>query len=1479
METRLAIKPAEGIFVEAVRQYLARPSKKKLPSFIRRCLDGDFSVTAEAVQAELLDIEHASNQKPAKRIFRSVFNALSDYDAVCFQRHTRVLDRVEIHLRKLSRELQRLAEYEALFPESQLMQDMLVEHYLLILQFWTLVEETYSSSALALAAKSITSASSKRIDEITERICQSSNDILQTVQIVQERVRRGEKEDVMREYKEVERVLGDIFRFQLDKEKDWRRDKVDEWLRDKEVRNNINNFRHQRDGEDVLRPIPRSGEWMVNHPTFNAWMDPSGKRNTIWVHGDPGVGKSVVCARAVNEVQQRDSNALVAFQYYSFDEDSDDPTATYRNIASQLCSAMIEFDDISDSLVDLTRSADDEGAVRLFIERIISESRVTYIFIDGLDEECHEKSWPVACRTLRFLKELADRPDSGLKLWLSSQDRQVIRDEMEDVPEIHINEEANKDDISMLFQHALATRLSKRLSAMDKTAVILQDLQSQVQGNFLWASLMLKTINKAYNLRDLREKSREALPKDFGLYLEKLIQGLEKSPLVIKALSLLTYALRPLTLDELCEALEISDTAAGQNLDDEGYIARESILQDLAPLVRVTKFSELNRDEEVCTLCHGSVRQFLKKNPKILTSKDDRWSEEVEIGPKLLAQICLKYLQQPRYVGQLKRTADGALTTQCGQSVLEHHFLNYSARYWDQHLNELTFSEDLGNKVEKFIRSSSFVTSLQVQTLFLRGKSILMTIRGPEDRMYFPFPNWFIEKQPNGRLLKEQYGRAIDEWGGFLDCWASVKDAFAGQLDQCHWSGLGKSNFLRSIPSSVKCYPLEIEEAPSGNVPTVLFNYVRPWRKEILVFKANLCDINAHQIAVMCDSWVYRGEHQPRLESAQTILIPASWIDSYSIPTIRDPSFRPPLITMSENGTLLRIGSRLYSKTQGYQFRPLDVDADAMEYADEISCGSGVMAIASRRQVWSEAVKSEDTHADAPNHRFQTEAGGPQLDDAASHPISGTNEDDDTCSGVESNFDEHLAEFEELIGLESEPDLRSDLNSFLSCSARESWSESSSQAAQDEIEDDVLWNDWDGVMDLTELEFDYEGLEDKIITHFLVRDPGNDDLEAANDSTGKAALKKRKNELEQLLGIKDDKRSKGRLSEIRIFSTTGHGAYERVFHFVQKARGMLLDSPPVFHPSAKLLVWPIDGGEVLFADYEQGTYFTRTLSGVEPDCCPISVQAKFSSCGKHLHLASFFRSFCVPGCRCAGGKKDKEDGPSKPFAHSIIRITTYQLSENKVTRSPPRLIYRNELDLDNLLEKKEELHGPWPTFTLAWTADYLYVANNKPQLQVYRVPLFQHVEEGTVELNAKHGICENESSASLPSSVRSRSVFFWPSSPAGLADATPGNSRPSNSASGDKNIAATIVLSSRIAEAGAFGPSAGTGRDENGNLPQVIHLTASQFGTFTSTGLYCIHGHKCLQLTAPFVGGQLLSRFEDYLACIKCGRSLLAATY
>lgn len=85
-----------------------------------------------------------------------------------------------------------------------------------------------------------------------------------------------------------------------------------------------------------------------------------------------------------------------------------------------------------------------------------------------------------------------------------------------------------------------------------------------------------------------------------------------------------------------------------------------------------------------------------------------------------MANICLKYLLQPRYRRLLTKKGE-TFVDLGGEDIMDHHLLSYAAKYWDKHMDDVTYSSDFCQKVSRYITSTQFYTLLQVQSLFVEG--------------------------------------------------------------------------------------------------------------------------------------------------------------------------------------------------------------------------------------------------------------------------------------------------------------------------------------------------------------------------------------------------------------------------------------------------------------------------------------------------------------------------------------------------------------------------------------------------------------------------------------------------------------------------------------------------------------------------------------------------------------------------------------
>ena len=181
----------------------------------------------------------------------------------------------------------------------------------------------------------------------------------------------------------------------------------------------------------------------------------------------------------------------------------------------------------------------------------------------------------------------------------------------------------------------------------------------------------------------------------------------------------MAYSKRPLSLDELCEAVATSDLDTGENLDDQCEIFSDKLLAKCEPFVRIEEIETAGRHRSFARLAHFSLKNFLVQNPNLFSP-----DAKLSITPEFMAMACLKYLQQARYSVLLVRAAKTFVTGAESDDINDHALLGYAAKYWYRHMDDLPYSPDICHKVEVFVTSSNYFTLLQFQSLFVDGMSL-----------------------------------------------------------------------------------------------------------------------------------------------------------------------------------------------------------------------------------------------------------------------------------------------------------------------------------------------------------------------------------------------------------------------------------------------------------------------------------------------------------------------------------------------------------------------------------------------------------------------------------------------------------------------------------------------------------------------------------------------------------------------------------
>ncbi|KAF6810207.1 hypothetical protein CPLU01_15362 [Colletotrichum plurivorum] len=1107
--------------------------------------------------------------------------------------------------------------------------------------------------------------------------------------------------------------------------------------------------RNHNDFSNFLQKMkPGTGDWLLGqNKSYLNWSSSEAPTPAVlWLYGQPGFGKSVLCAHAIQkaikraEASEDSRKPVVAYQLYSWDSEPETTTTALLNLADALVTCYPDRPGRDEAFKGILRASVHLDSLKDLIKILVRKFSGLYLFIDGLDEL-------VDAAGNIFAKK---GPPSAIK-------------------RIPLHEGSNLSDIAVLFEET-------RQDAMNsiQARANLDQLQPLVGSNFLWAKWMLEDFSKPrIEEENLVDPTR--VPRSLGEYLRRRItQHTENDPKSRLAaaliLSFLVYAKRPLSLEELRDA--VCAALVSEPGDDIGvttHYGSDTVEEICAPFVRVDNI-ETNKGkvQTVYRLYHASVQGFLLENLHVLreaargsshgskdrekdkiNSNDDGLHEDDEysISPQLLARACLRYLQQNRYKEPLKIVtldnkfdfAPAEIKPGQEQSVEEHHLLVYAAKYWVRHLqhpdlnNSSKRRRQLYGSIEKFVRSSHFHTMLQVQSTFVGGQfHFWHSTETNRTGFVRALPSYFSESEAGVRLQR-QYNEAMGEWGYFLREHSCYGKSCAGQINLCLWGTLGTDHFLNpmpGMPSWIK-YPKSYKMEGKWDPPN-----------------------NAENVEIEVESWTIKPEKMPEVNvdtKSPTHLVAVEDLELYEVPLKKDFVGRPRAIAISSDGEVLRVGSAIYvRKDESLKRVSIEGLKPDMHFFGEMGQRDNSLVLARRGHIKREdlieqqidsgyVADQEDTHMTIGS---DDESDGKRVDSQYSTPQGSDCESDAGEDGTD------------------EPEIKDP-------SDGDDWASPSEASVNDD--------EWDSdVSDQLSEELDMENLPEDFEADWYQSDSSN---ESNNGLTNTLRWRMEANPASMLQKRKSKKDKPVHLCELVIFDTTtkttseSHDAPEggvtetethfgqplkpiRMFHFALKSKNLLFTSPPVIHPTKPLAVWPIAGGEIVFAHFSPGekTFFTRSL-GAGDEVCHISMQS------------------------------------TRETIRDLLRVATYRLSRRKTARSPPKLIYQTSC----MLPQKSFIDPadggnlfmvaplPW-TLTWDWGADdwgHVYACQSSKLLRVVRLPLFAKVQvsdrasmssndsvfsgrQSSTKITANEAAFTNKGQVFLPKSADDRRVHFIP---------------------------------------------------------------------------------------------------------------------
>ncbi|KAF4820561.1 Vegetative incompatibility protein HET-E-1 [Colletotrichum siamense] len=1077
-----------------------------------------------------------------------------------------------------------------------------------------------------------------------------------------------------------------------------------------------------------------SGEWLFSHAAFQHWLTTKDHRTKpkFWLRGSPGAGKSLLCSTAIEHVRQK-QDGICLYYFYSFDDNSEvgdgsqtDPDSNVKVVKMKAVALLVDQlfrhicrqdQGVTNYVYDYIKTEEMtiktlEEVVRLILRDgyryaqgtgnpLNTEPIILYVFIDGLDGEKHSRT---AADILKLFDSAGQSHVAVQKYWVSSRDTTMLDQHLETCPAIVIDKHAETD---------IQDFLTRSVRKFDKNADrgqevvgeplddwVLRQLKRNSQGNFLYAKLMVEGLKKMFNIDDVVTFIKSGVPNDFeNIYRRIFGQYQEHEHKYISLLfSFIGFARRPLHLHELEEAMTLALSDPGKGLDPRK--APFSLQQWFGPLIQI-QHDPNGMSNPLCRLCHSTVLDFLLENPEVLRAgTSSQTSFDYGISASRVGDICLRYLSLERYSTPLELPVEEchASLSVLFDDVKKHAFLTYSAKYWDRHMEDLEPTQQRRKELHDFLRSSNFQTLLQVQSLSVSAHFTQFRVfggRSPSRPMHRRvFPSWFgwglkdedLAYIEEAIIVRLDYRHFVNEWGYLLDrgiCENANSgecrfEHFFGEVHRCLTGLLGPTHFMTGMKERYASFMLTTEPFKYHmSEQLVIADALSATASQFMI----LSSPSEGSDQVSLDMWDLKQQGAPRPVS--TSIVSPAGIDLKSDAT-RSVAFSH-AFTQFLFGNRDR-SARLISEQQAANpsYEPLSTDIDSRD---------GIVVVATRsvhkhtrKQAATNKSIPESTKSSGDSESDSSE--NESDDDSDDEYLSSSTDDnsaDETCSEGSTDIDSDQSESEK-----SESDSEAD----------DQYSESSEEDdeasdIESETEDDTAQPD---ESKRTRIVLNYEQPED----NQLKLDEG---------------LLKKKDEIRPTYpGMPGHFRdSKDRITAGVVVYNVSSGQAVRMFRYEHDAPAMLYHSPPALHPTKSLLVWPLGGGEVLFADYEEKTYFTRAAVPTTNDTRHICMKVRFSSCGGLLHIASVEGR--VPRTRAV----TTTSGNKKSEIVLSLFLTTHRLSLRKTTRSPPKLVHKVKLTLGHFTG----LSLAKLPFTFTWTPEHLHFTVSGTQLNVFRINLLR----------------------------------------------------------------------------------------------------------------------------------------------------------
>ena len=466
-----------------------------------------------------------------------------------------------------------------------------------------------------------------------------------------------------------------------------------------------------------------SCSWVLEDSAFVDWWTRDDSR-FLWIHGDPGKGKTMMMIALISEVSKRlntrpESNVLAYFFCQNTSDDLNTTVSVLRGLIYHL------VDQEKTLIRHIRRSYDSAGrqlfegpnalyALQVVLLDMLKDRSLgnVYFMVDALDE-CDPKIDELLEWIVRENSEVSPK----IKWLTTSRNEPTFIERLGRGHQLHTSLELNSSHVARAVHNFIDYKV-KELAGLKSYSSELQDfvrksLLEKAEGTFLWVALVCKELRKQrkQHAKSFLEKIPAGLEPLYERMLDQVLRQENKDDIELcrRILCSVTLAFRPLRLEEIAFFAKIPEVIRNDPSD----------LEELVGLCG----SFITIRKETVYFVHQSAKDYLSDG-----KRSDIFLSGQEHEHANTARQCLEVMSSTLKKDVCNFQTPGICLSEVEESRIEAHIpfhAQYACLYWVDHFQQTrpTQQETLGlregGRVHQFFQRH-FLHWLEILSLIKR---------------------------------------------------------------------------------------------------------------------------------------------------------------------------------------------------------------------------------------------------------------------------------------------------------------------------------------------------------------------------------------------------------------------------------------------------------------------------------------------------------------------------------------------------------------------------------------------------------------------------------------------------------------------------------------------------------------------------------------------------------------------------------------